>query len=34
MEEVDFGLTEMAWNEGSWFWPDWSGMEWKKLVLA
>jgi hypothetical protein len=34
MEEVGFGLTEMAWNGGSWFWPDWNGSELRKLFLA
>jgi hypothetical protein len=34
MEEVSFGLTEMAGNEGSRFWPQWNGLEWRKLVLA
>jgi hypothetical protein len=24
----------MAWNGKSQFWPDWSGLEWRKLVLA
>jgi hypothetical protein len=34
MEEFGFGLTGMAWNGGSQFWPDWRGLEWKKSVLA
>jgi hypothetical protein len=24
----------MAWNGGSWLWPDWNGLEWRKSVLA
>jgi hypothetical protein len=34
MKEVGFGLSGMAWNGGSWFWPDWNGSEWRKFVLA
>jgi hypothetical protein len=34
MEEVRFGLSRMAWNGGSQFWPDWNSLEWKKLVLT
>jgi hypothetical protein len=34
MEEVGFGLTEMAWNGGSRFWPEQNGLERRKLVLA
>jgi hypothetical protein len=33
-EEVNFGLTGIAWNGGSWFLPDWNGLEWRKSVLA
>jgi hypothetical protein len=28
------GHTGMAWYRGGWFWPDWNGLEWRKLVLA
>jgi hypothetical protein len=24
----------MALNEGSWFWLDWNGLEWRKLVYS
>jgi hypothetical protein len=24
----------MAWSFGSWFLPDWNGLEWRKSVLA
>jgi hypothetical protein len=24
----------MAWNERSWIWPDWNGLESKKSILA
>jgi hypothetical protein len=34
MKEVGFGLTEMAWNGGSQFLPDWTDFEWRKLVFA
>jgi hypothetical protein len=34
MQEVGFGLTEMAWNGESRVWLDWNGLEWRKLVLA
>jgi hypothetical protein len=34
MEEVDFGLTIIAWKRGSQFWPDWNGLDWQKSVLA
>jgi hypothetical protein len=34
MEEVGLGHTEMAWNKGIWFLPDWNGLEWRKSVLA
>jgi hypothetical protein len=34
MDEVGFGLTGMACNGGSRFWPDWNGLEWRKLGLA
>jgi hypothetical protein len=34
MEEVGFGLTGIAWNGGSQFWPNWKGLEWRKSVLA
>jgi hypothetical protein len=34
MEEFGFGLTEMAGNEGNQFWPEWNGLEWRKLVVA
>jgi hypothetical protein len=27
MEKVGFGLTGIAWNVGSWFLPDWNGLE-------
>jgi hypothetical protein len=34
MEVLGFGPTGMAWNGGSWFWPDSNGLEWRKSVLA
>jgi hypothetical protein len=34
MGKVVSGLTGMVWNGGSWFWPDWNGLEWRKLVLV
>jgi hypothetical protein len=34
IEEVVFGLSLMAINRGSRLYPDWNGLEWKKLVLA
>jgi hypothetical protein len=34
LEQIGFGLTGMAWNGKSQFWPDWSGLEWRKSVLA
>jgi hypothetical protein len=34
MEEVGFGLSRMAWNGGSQFWPDWISLEWRKLVVG
>jgi hypothetical protein len=30
MEEVDFGLMVMAWNEGIGIWLHWNGLEWRK----
>jgi hypothetical protein len=33
MVEVSFSLTVLARNGGSRFWPDWTGLEWRKLVL-
>jgi hypothetical protein len=30
MEEISFGLTGIAWNGKSQFWPDWNGLEWRK----
>jgi hypothetical protein len=33
MYEVTFGLTVMDWNDNSWFWIDWNGLDWRKLVL-
>jgi hypothetical protein len=29
-----FCLTGIAWNIKSQFWPDWTGLEWRKSVLA
>jgi hypothetical protein len=34
MDEIGFGATGIAWNEGSGFWPDWNVFEWRKWVLA
>jgi hypothetical protein len=34
MKEVGFGLTGMAWNEGSWFWLDWKIFKLRKLVFG
>jgi hypothetical protein len=34
MEEVGFGLTFMAWNGGSRFWPDCNVLEWRKSVFC
>jgi hypothetical protein len=34
MEEVSFGLSRMACNGVSQFWPDWNSLEWMKLVLT
>jgi hypothetical protein len=33
MEEVGFVLTGIAWSGAICFWPNWNGMEWKKLIL-
>jgi hypothetical protein len=32
-EEVVFGMTGMAWKEGSRFWSGRNGLEWRKSVL-
>jgi hypothetical protein len=34
IEEVGFGLSRIAWNGGSQFWPDWNSLERRKLVLT
>jgi hypothetical protein len=34
MEDFGFGLTEMTWNGGSQFWPDWNGLERRTSFLA
>jgi hypothetical protein len=34
MDEVSLGLTEVAWNIGSQLWPDWNGLEWKKVSFG
>jgi hypothetical protein len=31
---ANIAKTEVAWNKESQFWPEWNGLEWKKLVLA
>jgi hypothetical protein len=30
IEKVGFGLTGIAWNVGSYFLPDWNGLEGRK----
>jgi hypothetical protein len=34
IKKVGFGLTGIAWNVGSWFLPDWNGLELRKSVLS
>jgi hypothetical protein len=34
LEQIGFCLTGTAWNGKSPFWLDWSGLEWRKSVLA
>jgi hypothetical protein len=34
MSGVGFGLTGIAWNGGSRFWPDWNSLDWQKPVLT
>jgi hypothetical protein len=34
MEEIGFGLTGMAWNGGSRFWPELNGLKGRNSVLA
>jgi hypothetical protein len=34
MLEVDFCLTGMACNGGSWFCPDFNSLDWSKLFFA
>jgi hypothetical protein len=33
LEEVVFGMTGMAWKEGSRFWSFQNSLEWRKSVL-
>jgi hypothetical protein len=34
MEELNIGLTEIAWNGGSHFWHNYNGLEYNRSVMA